>query len=220
MDHLLIHALSILQCLLLVRAHHTHKCSLSLNEIIVGGSGISYTLPIFLDIIEFVTLVDLPISMLNCHLFLDRSATMTAIAAKSCSFGLSETLVSHLARRSPSLIHTFRLIGHIGWISATLLKAIQLSPSSLSISICVYVTGSSLDSFAWDEESSPSASTEDNPEIPSGTSNSLASILSSPIVKVTEGRPDLRKLLREEAESASGRMSVRGTYLHCTLWIY
>ena len=84
---------------------------------------------------------------------------------------------------------------YIHWIDETLIRALQLAPPSLSISIHIHVTGkpATIDDSDCDEEP-----------------NKEDSLLAMESVKLQNGRADLQAMLRDEVEMATGRMSVSG----------
>lgn len=94
---------------------------------------------------------------------------------------------------------------HLAWISDTLLKAIQLAPASLKVDVRIFVTGGSI-TGSFDGESM-SSGTE------SQKKDNISDLLAHSAVTLCEGRPDISTILREEAESTSGRMSVSGEYI-------
>ncbi|KAG0697523.1 ferric reductase NAD binding domain-containing protein [Suillus ampliporus] len=149
------------------------------SVLIAGGSGVSYTLPFLLDIIEGVR-----------------------NGKSSCSRVV--------------FVWSIRNADHIHWIDETLIRALQLVPPSLSISIHIHVTGSpataeSLSHCSIDDakpvcEHLPSETVvlqDGKPIVKS--KDSLFAIES---VKLQSGRPNLPAMLRGEVEMATGRMSV------------
>jgi ferric-chelate reductase len=105
-------------------------------------------------------------------------------------------------------------IDYVQWIEDTLIKAVQLAPPSLKISIRIFITdplsiaGSELSISAL---SSP-VEKKGAPEHNVTKRDSLSSLLSLRGVKMEAGRPNLDALLKEEISSASGRISVSGKY--------
>ena len=107
------------------------------------------------------------------------------------------------------------LIGHIEWIAKALTKALELAPSEIDIAIRIYVTStpttgsvdiaSSSHTTTWKEDDSVHSSDE----TAIGRSRP-SSLLNFSAVQVTQGRPDIPLLLREEVEANTGRMSVTG----------
>lgn len=85
----------------------------------------------------------------------------------------------------------------------------------------MYITGNEdVGSLKWDGSSSPLESTEDVNSSSSDEKKSSSpppSILSEPRFKLIQGRPDFAKILKEEADSISGRLSVSGEFLLCTI---
>jgi len=104
-------------------------------------------------------------------------------------------------------IWAMRDIKHLAWVSDTLLEAAQLAPSSLKVKIRIYATGVNRSipkmsrSGSFDDDSM-------NGESDNEKKDSLSNVLAHPSVSVTEGRPDIASLLRQEAEGTSERMSV------------
>ncbi|KAJ8584981.1 hypothetical protein M405DRAFT_936300 [Rhizopogon salebrosus TDB-379] len=143
------------------------------SVLVAGGSGISYTLPVFLNIIDCVRK-----------------------GKSSC--------------RRVVFIWSIRGADYVQWIEDTLIKAVQLAPPSLKISIRIFITdplsiaGSELSISAL---SSP-VEKKGAPEHNVTKRDSLSSLLSLRGVKMEAGRPNLDALLKEEISSASGRMSV------------
>lgn len=79
----------------------------------------------------------------------------------------------------------------------------------MKVDIRIYVTGA--DGAA---SRLPRSASFDDDSINAGSEhekkNNLTSVLTHSSVTVTEGRPDLSLLLRQEAETSTGRMSVSG----------
>ncbi|OAX36258.1 hypothetical protein K503DRAFT_315935 [Rhizopogon vinicolor AM-OR11-026] len=151
------------------------------SVLIAGGSGVSYTLPILLDIIERVR------------------------------NGKSRC-------RRVVFVWSIRNADHIHCIDETLIRALQLAPPSLSISIRIHVTGAPttiealLHSYGLDGDITP-LDDHHRSEIvvfPKGKAaeRSQDSLLALESVKLQKGRPDLPAILRDEVEMATGRMSV------------
>ncbi|KAG1894697.1 ferric reductase NAD binding domain-containing protein [Suillus fuscotomentosus] len=142
---------------------------------VAGGSGISYTLPVFLSVIESVRK-----------------------GKSSC--------------KRVVFIWSIRGAGYVQWIEEALIKAIQLAPPSLTISIRIFDTGSLSKAQSMEENYSPSTPTEKNgiPEqvVTRKTSLTSSMLLSLRGVKMESGRSDLDGLLKEEVSIASGSMSV------------
>ncbi|KAG1804325.1 ferric reductase like transmembrane component-domain-containing protein [Suillus subaureus] len=102
-------------------------------------------------------------------------------------------------------IWSIRGAGCVQWIEEALIKAVQLAPPSLTVSIRIFDTGS------------PSTSHLSNPTEKNGTPEQVltrkVSVSSSMLfslhgVKMESGRADLDALLKEEVSMASGSMSV------------
>ena len=102
---------------------------------------------------------------------------------------------------------------HIEWVSKTLTKALELAPSDIEISIRIFVTSGKVPELAQTEtrsfnEDDSVHSSSDGTAIGKSRPSSL---LNFPVVQVSQGRPDLRALLREEVDANTGRLSVTGT---------
>lgn len=93
--------------------------------------------------------------------------------------------------------------GHIEWISDALLPAIQDIPSSITVDIRVYVTAVVEDSRSWDDDSA-----EGDAEL-KGDAKSGPQL---PGVNVEQGRPELKILIDEEINRATGHISVNGIF--------
>jgi predicted ferric reductase len=147
------------------------------SVLVAGGSGVSYTLPVFLNIIERVRK-----------------------GKSSCTRVV--------------FIWSIRGADYIQWIEEALIKAVQLAPPSLTVSIRIFITAPS-------STMQPNPSREDDSSISSSTEkkgspghtiirkDSLSlSFMSLRGVKMENRRPNLDALLREEVDATSGRMSV------------
>jgi hypothetical protein len=106
---------------------------------------------------------------------------------------------------------------YVQWIEEALVKAVQLAPPYLTVSIRIFDTGSSSTAQSMDEDPNLSHPTEKNgtPEQVVTRKSSLTSsmLLSLRGVKMESGRSDLDALLKEEVSMASGSMSVSGKHL-------
>ncbi|KAI0916552.1 hypothetical protein AcV5_003008 [Taiwanofungus camphoratus] len=96
----------------------------------------------------------------------------------------------------------------IEWVNNTLVQALQVAPSHLSVHILIYVTSpeSSL-TKAWDDDSAHSGS-DGTPSIQGEKPSGPPSLLEFPVVHLSHGRPDIQALLQEEAAVNTGHMSV------------
>lgn len=116
-------------------------------------------------------------------------------------------------------------IEYVQWIEEALIKAVQLAPPYLTVSIRIFDTGSSSTAQSMDEDSSPSNPTEKNGTheqvVTRKTSSTSSMLFSLRGVKMERGRSDLDALLKEEVSMASGSMSVSGKhYFHRPPRIY
>ncbi|KAH7911651.1 ferric reductase NAD binding domain-containing protein [Hygrophoropsis aurantiaca] len=169
--------------------------SFDTSILIAGGSGVSYILPTFLNVIEQVR------------------------------NGKSDC-------RRVVFIWSVRDADHVQWIDETLIRAIQLAPPSLTISIQIHVTGTPasiaplvrekagtdadadtddremhLKSVHTGSENGKDSETDRDSET-RGSEKTKDTFLAMDAVKVEQGRVNLPELLREEVELAAGRMSV------------
>lgn len=103
------------------------------------------------------------------------------------------------------------VIGYVQWIEEALIKAVQLAPPSLTVSIRIFNTGSPTTTQSMEEVSGLSNPTEKIVTFEQ-TSSMLLSLRG---VKMESGRSDLDALLKEEVSMASGRMSVSGKHRFC-----
>ena len=109
-------------------------------------------------------------------------------------------------------------LGHIEWVSKTLTKALELAPSDIEISIRIFVTsGNAAPTLAQTQDRSFN---EDDSVHSSSDGTAIgksrpSSLLNFSAVQVSQGRPDLRALLREEVDANTGRLSVTGTSYQC-----
>jgi len=105
---------------------------------------------------------------------------------------------------------------YVQWIEEALVKAVQLAPSSLTVSIRIFDTGSPSLSQSMEEDFNLSSPTEKKgtPEQVVTRKGSLTSsmLLSLRGVSMEKGRSDLDALLKEEISMASGSMSVSGKH--------
>ncbi|KAH7925260.1 hypothetical protein BV22DRAFT_1011594 [Leucogyrophana mollusca] len=144
------------------------------SVLIAGGAGVSYTLPVLLDIIECVR------------------------------NGKSDC-------RRVVFIWVIREASHIHWIEEALVKAVQLAPSSLTVSVHIHLTGPPIvvapiaTSLGEIESLHTTSVGHAAPEL---SLKDKESIMFMPGVRIENGRPDLGRILKEEAAMATGRMSV------------
>ncbi|KAG1880529.1 ferric reductase NAD binding domain-containing protein [Suillus tomentosus] len=138
------------------------------SVLVAGGSGISYTLPVLLSVIEQVRK-----------------------GKSSC--------------KRVVFIWSIRQAGYVQWIEEALIKAVQLAPPSLTVSIRIFNTGSPSMTRSMEEVSGLSNSIPTEKNVTFEQTSSM--LLSLRGVKMS-GRSDLDALLKDEVSMASGRMSV------------
>jgi len=120
---------------------------------------------------------------------------------------------------SPKLTHLLSS-DHIHWIDDALIRALQLAPPSLSISIHIHVTGAPATIEALPQSYGPnddakrrgndSCSEVMDLQEAQAMEKSKESLLAIESVKIENGRPNLSAMLKDEVEMATGRMSVSG----------
>ncbi|EPQ59825.1 hypothetical protein GLOTRDRAFT_71520 [Gloeophyllum trabeum ATCC 11539] len=147
--------------------------------LIAGGTGISYTLPLLLSVISKKTA--------------RRVVFLWAIRDRS----------------------------HLGWVSAAIAKALATTPPSMSISIHIHLTSSPQEPLpnspeAWDDDSVHNGRTrgaltnqESSESIGKEKAGStISTLLDVDAVTVQDGRPNIGALMKEELDTATGRMTV------------
>ncbi|KAI8973097.1 iron reductase [Trametes punicea] len=139
--------------------------------LIAGGSGVSYTLSIFLGVLGQVKRRNS-----KCR----RAVFIWAIRDASC----------------------------MEWISDALTRALELAPAEIDISIRIFVTARSGRPLPGARVQDDNESIHSNFDGASPSKSRPLSLLDFPAVQVTEGRPNLPLLLREEVEANTGRLSV------------
>lgn len=151
------------------------------SVLIAGGSGVSYTLPVLLDIIERVRNGES-----RCH----RVVFIWSIRNVDHIHWIDDVLIRALRLAPPSLSISIHI--HVTGASTT----IQTLPQS---------SGPNDDAKpVRDDSRSDAVESQDGTDMKI-SNNSLFAIES---VKLAHGRPDLRAILRDEVKTATGRMSV------------
>ena len=108
----------------------------------------------------------------------------------------------------------------IDWINEPLCKALQLAPSSLAVSIRIHITCKKTVERNTVHDVGQEAL--DHPDSDTGSvsqeGTQRGDILAFESIKIENGRPDLVKMLGEEVQSATGKLSVSGEFstLQCT----
>lgn len=145
-------------------------------------------------------------------LFPDAYGTANALADGWCSFGPYAILVRYLLFHERVRGINVVFVAHVRWIEEALVKAVQLAPPALTISIRIFITRPlpMTESQSPDFISSSGTIEEKGTHGPSVTMSdpSLLSLLRG--VEVNHRRPNLDALLKEEASITFGRMSVSG----------
>lgn len=128
-----------------------------------------------------------------------------ATVAGWCSFGRYAMRVSTVNCVSVNcyiLTRPATLSGHVQWISDALFRADALTPTWLTVSIRIFATrgGTPLGEISSvDSERTPDKEGPPDWVLP-------------PSVRLEDGRPDLKSILRGEVSTATGSMSVTGAY--------
>ncbi|KAI8973096.1 iron reductase [Trametes punicea] len=147
---------------------------------------------------------------------LDNDDTVVLVAGGSgVSFTIS-TFLGVLSRvqdgkskcRRLLFIWSIRDASHIKWVSKTLSKALELAPSQIEIAIRIFVTSGKAEALSQDPSCNEDDSIHSSSEGTAVGKSRPPSLLHFPAVQVTQGRPDLRAILREEIETNAGRLSV------------
>ena len=124
------------------------------------------------------------------------------------SSGQSETVVRTRFHHLNTL--SYRMIGHIAWISETLGATTKLAPAGLEISIQIYLTGDS-ESVTWQSDD-VSAAESGKGICESEVKSGLQSLFEDPAVQIISGsRPNLKYILQTEADLTVGGMGVTGS---------
>ncbi|KIK76008.1 hypothetical protein PAXRUDRAFT_171085, partial [Paxillus rubicundulus Ve08.2h10] len=132
------------------------------SVLVAGGTGVTYTLPVFLSIVEAVR-----------------------NGSSNC--------------RRVVFIWAVRDARHLDWVSDALSRANSLAPSSLTVSIQIFVTSGLTAPNESDLMDQDQVSEKDHED---------QAILARPWLQMENGRPNLKAILREEVDGAVGRMSV------------
>ncbi|KAG8221425.1 hypothetical protein J3R82DRAFT_1613 [Butyriboletus roseoflavus] len=154
---------------------------------IAGGSGITYTLPLFLNMIEAARR-----GSSHCRRVVFIWAVRDA----------SEHNELHVTVNCRILTPSATISGHLRWISDALFRADALTPTWLTVSTRIFATRGGI---PFGEINSVDSERTPDKEGP------LDWVL-PPSVRLEEGRPNLTSILRGEARTATGSMSVTGAY--------
>ncbi|KAF8813105.1 hypothetical protein BYT27DRAFT_7181675 [Phlegmacium glaucopus] len=93
---------------------------------------------------------------------------------------------------------------HIHWIANILAPALENIPPSISIAVQLYITAATtLNNSSKENAFEMVTYTRD-----SSTLRSYSTILQSPFVQVHRGRPDVKSLISQEVEEATGNISI------------
>jgi ferric-chelate reductase len=103
-------------------------------------------------------------------------------------------------------IHT--PLEYVHWIANNLAPALENIPSTISVAVQIFITGSTAAAQEFDEslkDSSSEVSVSTDP-------GSHSTVLHSPFVQVHHGRPNSKQLISKEIGEATGRVSINGLY--------
>ncbi|KZT23202.1 iron reductase [Neolentinus lepideus HHB14362 ss-1] len=136
--------------------------------------------------------------------------------------GISHTLpllLSVVAKRTARrvlFVWAIRDKSHLNWVAAAIKQALAAAPSTMSISISIHLTTSQEplpgSAKAWDDDSVHNErpgemSRSESPESMEKEKGEL-SLTEVSAVKIQVGRPNIGVLMKEELDSATGRMAV------------
>ncbi|CAA7270026.1 unnamed protein product [Cyclocybe aegerita] len=160
--------------------------------LIAGGSGIAFTLPLFLDLLSRVKRNDV-----SCQ----RVVFLWAIRDAEHIQWIASTLASTLSSIPSNLGLSISMKFYATGSSALSSDSASASASSLAD-----------DDLEKATPSTESGSASATPKLKEGTG--IGAILELPYVLLERGRPDLRKFIRDEIAGSVGRVSVNvcGTY--------
>lgn len=102
------------------------------------------------------------------------------------------------------------VIDQIKWIEDILSSAIKDLPTSISVSIKLYVTAILDDSETFEEDDVSNDKIEEE-KMPSPPSSQYGlRLLESPLTLLEQGRPDLNALIQDEIAADTGPISING----------
>ncbi|TFK53328.1 iron reductase [Heliocybe sulcata] len=149
------------------------------------------------------------------------SETIVLIAGGT---GISYTLplllsaISKGTARRVLFIWAIRDKSHLQWVSAAIKQALATAPSTMSISINIYLTTSQeplpTSPRAWDDDSvhnerlGGASGSESSESVEKEKEDSVVTLTEVSAVKVQVGRPNIGVLMKEELDNAAGRMTV------------
>ncbi|KDR80476.1 hypothetical protein GALMADRAFT_1202327 [Galerina marginata CBS 339.88] len=154
--------------------------------LIGGGSGVAFTLPLFLDLVRRAKH-----NKSTCQ----RVVFIWAIRDAGLLYS------THLQSILSNII-----LEHIKWIEDALLEALDQLPKSISVTLKFFVTADPEDSPKWSDDSK-----EDVIADKDGSSHSSESglrLLESSFVSLEQGRPDLVLSIRDEIANGTGPISI------------
>lgn len=164
----------------------------STSILVAGGSGVSYTLPLLLNLVS------------------KARAGTSAVRRVIFVWSVRDAGKWNELMQLSSSTHTLTPIGHIKWISKVLTEAlVAAQPTNLHVEARLYITGPSAPTF----ESREAVFDSDTSESPTPANPSSEKDVKLPLyhsLQIMHGRPSIRKILQEEITSAQGPISVDG----------
>ena len=103
-----------------------------------------------------------------------------------------------------------RPLDFIDWIDEPVCRALQLAPPSLTVSIHIHITRGSAAIQRGTGHDGREVRQRRDPRSASAESTEMGDMLAFDSVRVENGRPDLAKMLGEEVQSATRKLSVSG----------
>ena len=193
-------------------------CLALLIVYVIGGSGVVFTLSLFLDILRLILSFTFLIQFILIFTYSRAKSGKNTCQKVLFIWAIRDTgsVYSSVISVSPLTTHT--PLEHIHWIANNLAPALDNIPASISVAVKLYITGAGAASQGLDESLKESSS-----EVMHISDSQLYStILQSLFVQVSQGRPNLKQLISNEIGEATGRMSINGLYFiftNCVLSI-
>ena len=111
-----------------------------------------------------------------------------------------------------SRLWLFTSLDYLHWIANNLALALDNIPPTISVVVQLNITGVAATAQGLDESLKDSCSEV----MLTPDSQSYSTILQSPFVQVVQGRPNLKQLISNEIDEATGKVSINGLYFKFT----